>query len=116
MASRQLRRPFLLLALAAALGCQRVPPPTGDRASTVPSVEATNALDTLKLCRFSDEEGPVHFTHRLHADLRALDDGLFISCDRCHHDMKTHGARIPRSCSSCHVQHGGPNPTGIQTL
>jgi hypothetical protein len=63
-----------------------------------------NAYDVVKMCRFSDEEGPVYFAHAVHADLAAA-DGTPVSCSRCHHELADSPGRTPRACSSCHLSH-----------
>jgi hypothetical protein len=62
------------------------------------------AYDVIKMCRFSDEEGPVFFAHRLHADLTDV-EGNTVPCVRCHHELKTEPDRTPRGCSRCHLPH-----------
>ncbi len=105
--------PAALLLLAVLSACSRAPGPVFSAMDA--NRAAPGAFDVLKLCRFSDEEGPVYFAHSLHADLRSL-DGERIACVRCHHDQATHGSPVPLSCSRCHVQHDKPYTRPAQTI
>ncbi|MHC5039649.1 MAG: cytochrome c3 family protein [Planctomycetota bacterium] len=84
-------------------GCNRGSDPVGvERGS--PALRGPNAYDTIKMCRISDEEGPVYFAHDLHADL-VDPSGLKIRCVRCHHELKETPDRTPKGCSKCHLPH-----------
>ena len=86
-------------------GCARGPADNeGEAGGPVPRVRGPNAFDVVKMCRFSDEEGPVYFAHSVHADLVGT-DGKRIPCERCHHELSKAPGRTPRACSSCHLSH-----------
>ncbi|MHC4597880.1 MAG: cytochrome c3 family protein [Planctomycetota bacterium] len=82
-------------------GCRRGRPVPD--ASNIP-LRGPNAYDVVKMCRFSDEEGPVWFAHALHADLVDA-NGVTIPCVRCHHELKKTPEKTPRACSKCHLAH-----------
>ena len=99
-----MRMMFLSAAIAAGAlaGCVRGRP--AETAPPGPVFEGPNAFDVIKVCRFSDEHGPVYFAHALHADLRDA-EGNRIACLRCHHDLETPGVAAPRGCANCHLPH-----------
>ena len=79
------------------------PAPVGDKADLF-EMRGPNAYDVIKLSRFSDESGPVYFSHALHADLIDV-EGKQIACVRCHHELKSPDVKAPRGCDKCHLQH-----------
>ncbi len=74
-----------------------------------------NAYDVVKMCRISDEEGPVYFAHAAHADLVDVRGGM-ISCGRCHHEIRTKPGLTPRACNKCHLQHDHYEARDILTM
>jgi hypothetical protein len=93
-----------LLLAAASLGClpacrRVVAPPCARQEGYV-----IGAFDVIKLCRLTNEVGPVYFEHRLHADLRD-GQGRRIACAACHHEVKDRPGAVPRGCSKCHLPH-----------
>lgn len=75
---------------------------------------APGAFDVLKLCRFSDEEGPVYFAHDLHARLTDA-DGETVTCVRCHHTLAQAPDEPPFRCSTCHPNHDHAKPGILST-
>ena len=85
-------------------GCRRGGPGGLHPAPSNTPVRGPNVYDVIKMCRFSDEEGPVFFSHAVHADLVDT-SGEVIPCFRCHHELKETPERTPRACSKCHLAH-----------
>jgi hypothetical protein len=97
------KRAFLaVIAAVAVAGCARERPPGASPPE--PAFEGPNAFDVIKVCRFSDEHGPVYFAHALHADLTDV-AGKRITCVRCHHDLEASEVSVPRGCAGCHLPH-----------
>jgi hypothetical protein len=92
-------------------GCARGGAPT----ASGPAVEGPNAYDVVKMCRISDEEGPVHFAHALHADLVDA-KGDTIPCLRCHHELEETPGATPRACFKCHLPHDHFEARDILTM